>query len=97
VIDGVEDHPILRGFPKKPFPVTSHLYKSRDLASSATPLLQGRIEGTDHEEVIAWTNAYHGGRIFYTSLGSPADFKLPAFQRLLVNAIDWALEREIPQ
>ncbi len=97
VIDGAQDHPILRGISTKPFPVTSHLYKSRNLADSATPLLWGRIRGTDDEEVVAWTNEYRGGRIFYTSLGNPADFKLPAFQRLLVNAIDWALERDIPQ
>jgi len=97
VIEGARDHPILRGFPAKPFPVTSHLYKSRNLADSATPLLRGRIEGTDSEEVVAWTNDYRGGRIFYTSLGNPADFKIPAFQHLLLNAIYWAMDREIPR
>lgn len=97
VIEGAEDHPILKGFPEEPFPLTSHLYKSRDLADTATALLRGKIKGTDNDEVIAWTNDYHGGRIFYTSLGSPSDFENPAFQRLLTNAIYWALERQPPQ
>lgn len=97
VIEGVEDHPILEGFPAEPFPLTSHLYKSRDLADTATALLRGKIKGTDTDEVIAWTNDYHGGRIFYTSLGSPSDFEHPAFQRLLTNAIYWALERDPPR
>ena len=39
-------------------------------------------------------NTYRGGRIFYTSLGHPGDFQLPAFRRLLRNAIVWSLKRE---
>lgn len=97
VVDGTADHPILSGFPEEPVEVTSHLYKSRNLADTATALLRGKIKGTDIDEVIAWTNNYKGGRIFYTSLGSPSDFEQPAFQKLLTNAIYWALEREPPK
>ncbi|GIT38780.1 MAG: hypothetical protein Ct9H300mP7_7010 [Verrucomicrobiota bacterium] len=37
-----------------------------------------------------------GSRIFYTSLGSVDDFGLPAFQRLLLNGILWALDEPVP-
>ena len=30
-----------------------------------------------------------GGRVFYTSLGHPTDFRNPSFLRLLANAVSW--------
>jgi len=65
----------------------------RPLAPTARPLLMGRWSDRADPEPVAWTNTYHGGRIFYTSLGHPDDFKLPPFNRLLLNAIRWALDR----
>lgn len=97
IVDGAAEHPILSGFPEESVEVTSHLYKSRDLADTATALLRGKIKDTDIDEVVAWTNNYKGSRIFYTSLGSPSDFEVPAFQDLLTNAIYWAIEREPPK
>jgi type 1 glutamine amidotransferase/nicotinamidase-related amidase len=89
-------HPILRDVPAK-FESKSHLYKNKTLAKTATPLLRGQIGPDGKEnEFVAWTNVYKGGRIFYTSLGSPDDFADASFRRLLRNAIDWALERQIP-
>ena len=38
-----------------------------------------------------WSNRYRG-RAFYTSLGHPGDFALEPFQRLLTNAVFWALD-----
>ncbi len=35
-----------------------------------------------------------GNRVFYTSLGQFEDFREPAFNRLLKNAIDWALYKK---
>ena len=46
-------------------------------------------------EPVAWTNAHKGGRVFFTSLGSPDDFKSPQFRRLLLNGVNWALDRPI--
>ena len=74
----------------------SHLYKSRDLAKSVTPLLLGQVEGRPEREPVAWTNTYKGGRVFYTSLGNPDDFRLRAFRRLLLNGVFWATERPAP-
>jgi type 1 glutamine amidotransferase len=44
-------------------------------------------------EPIAWTRMCGSSRVFYTSLGHPADFEQPQFRRLLVNAIRWSLAR----
>ena len=45
---------------------------------------------------VVWTNSYKGGRIFFTSLGAPDDFKLPQFRRLLSNSVLWALDKPVP-
>ncbi|MBI4622631.1 MAG: ThuA domain-containing protein [Verrucomicrobia bacterium] len=82
-------HPLLRGV-KVPFTSVSTLYKVNPLRTGAQALLTGAIPGQPAEPV-AWTFARaDGGRTFYTSLGSPTDFKNPAFTRLLHNALRWA-------
>ncbi|MCX7701352.1 MAG: ThuA domain-containing protein [Gemmataceae bacterium] len=95
-VEARRDHPILTGVGRE-FRSKASLYKNRKLASTATPLLVGRLENHAGEpEFVAWTNRHQGGRIFYTSLGSVDDFAEPNFRRLLLNAIFWALDREIP-
>jgi type 1 glutamine amidotransferase len=64
------------------------------LAETVHPLLYGKWQDKP-EEPVAWTNTYKGGRIFYTSLGAPDDFKSPQFRRLLVNGVMWGLDRPI--
>ncbi|MEM7234132.1 MAG: ThuA domain-containing protein [Planctomycetota bacterium] len=45
-------------------------------------------------EPVAWVSrTKHGGKVFYTSLGHPEDFKSPSMNRLLRNAIEWAAKR----
>ncbi|MEZ6071513.1 MAG: ThuA domain-containing protein [Pirellulales bacterium] len=88
-------HPVMRGIGGAEFPVTSHLYKNRDAAPTVTILMTGRIKDRGVFEPVAWTNTYHGGRIFYTSLGSPADFEIPQFRTMLTNAVMWGLGREL--
>jgi len=97
VVEANASHSILQGVARE-FRSKSHLYKNRKLAVSAVPLLKGRINGEGSQsEFIAWTNQYHNGRIFYTSLGSIDDFAEPSFRRLLLNAIFWAMDRENPK
>lgn len=109
-LPGSKGHPILRGVvnqftngagpsvdPATPS-LAGHgsLYKVSPLASSATPILIGTIPGPSAEPVL-WTNlTVAGGRVVYTSLGHVDDFKDPSFQRLLRNAIDWAVGRDAP-
>ena len=90
-------HPVLTGIPNKEFLSTSHLYKSGNLAPCVTPLLKGHLEAGPEQEPVAWVNTLKKQRIFYTSLGVPSDFELPAFRRLLLNGITWALGLPVPQ
>jgi hypothetical protein len=86
-------HPILEGV--EPSTLVGHgsLYKVSPLAKTATPLLIGTIPG-QVPEPIAWVNAPSASqRVFYTSFGQMDDFQEPAFNRLLKNAIGWALNK----
>lgn len=89
------DHPLLKGLDPAGFHSSSWLYKMRPLHKTVTPLLTGRWSPDTESEPVAWLNTYQGGRVFYTSLGHPDDFKLPQFSRLLTNAIYWALEPKV--
>jgi type 1 glutamine amidotransferase len=86
---GARDHPILAGVE----PFTSHysLYKNTGAAADIRVLATGVIPG--HSEPLAWTRVHGGGRVFYTSLGGPDDFKNENFRRMLVNAIFWTAGR----
>jgi hypothetical protein len=72
------------------------LYKVLPLAADVTPLLIGSVKSeTSPPMPVAWTR-FHGGRrarIFYTSLGAPEDMESPDLRRLLVNAVQWTLEK----
>jgi type 1 glutamine amidotransferase/nicotinamidase-related amidase len=89
-----KENPILKGVDVTALQGHGSLYKVLPLASSVTPLLSGSIPDQPSQP-IAWTNlSLAGGRVFYTSLGHPDDFAEESFQRLLLNAIDWAAHQE---
>jgi type 1 glutamine amidotransferase len=96
VVPGEESNPILRGIDKQ-FHVRSWLYEVTPLEGDCKPLLTGRAvnpQGKDASpQPVAWTKTHKGARVFYTSLGHPEDFEVPAVRRLLVNGIQWALGR----
>jgi type 1 glutamine amidotransferase len=89
------DHPILEGVKTDGWVGHGSLYKVSPLAKSTTPLLIGKIDNQSAEP-IAWTHAYHEGRVFFTSLGHPGDFETPQFNKLLVNAVFWGLDKPVP-
>ncbi|HEY1861820.1 MAG TPA: isochorismatase family protein, partial [Gemmataceae bacterium] len=91
-LDKAKSHPVLAGV--KPFKGTGSLYKNMGLAEDSEILLTGSIP--DHTEPLAWTRLHNSGRVFYTSLGHPKDFKDENFQRLLVNALFWVTKRDAP-
>ena len=66
------------------------------LAACTRALLAGDRFPASRPEPVAWVNRKGTRRIFYTSLGHPADFENPAFRRLLKNAVFWALDRLQP-
>jgi type 1 glutamine amidotransferase len=73
-----------------PFTSPSTLYTVAPLRAGAEALLMGTIPD-QASEPLAWTfTRGDGGRTFYTSLGSPADFQNSSFTRLLRNGIYWA-------
>lgn len=98
ILPEAETHPIVAGIDPPRFASWWHLYRNRDLAESTTVLVEGWLDGQRDEttEPVSWTNIYRGGRIFYTSLGSPDDFDVPQFRHKLRAAVYWALERQIP-
>ena len=79
------------------FRVFGSLYKNHPIATTAAPLMLGRVEGAKTPEPVAWTHQRsYCGRVFYTSLGHPKSFEVPAFKRLLRNATYWAADLPIP-
>jgi len=89
-VDGAQGHPVMVGVG----PITSRgsLYKASPLATDATPLMMGT--SPEATEPVTWVRTFHGGRVFYTSLGAQGDFEDPSFRRLLTNAIFWAAGRD---
>ncbi len=85
-------HPIMADLGKARFHSPMWIYRQNPLAPGTTVLLRGRWSEQDPEEPVAWTNSYEGGRVFYTTLGHWDDFKSDDFNRLLKNAIRWALK-----
>ena len=92
VVDEAKNHSILQGIDPKGFHSTSWIYRLNPLAKSTTLLMNGRWSQEDPDEPVAFTNTYNGSRVFYTSLGHPHDFNNEMFCKLLVNAINWALD-----
>ena len=92
-VEGLQNHPVLEGVTK--IISSSSLYKTAPLASDAKLLMVGSTPQSSQPS--AWTRVYKGGRIFYTSLGSPEDFENPSFRRLLTNALFWAAGRKALQ
>jgi len=93
---GAEKHPVLTGIDPTRLIGNGSLYKVSPLTGDATPLLLGAISGQPPEPV-AWTHFYgpKKTRVFYTSLGHPADFDNAVFRHLLLNGILWGLDRPI--
>ncbi|MBM3831513.1 MAG: hypothetical protein FJ406_13400 [Verrucomicrobia bacterium] len=87
------NHPILQGVAKE-FASPGSLYRNDPLPPGATVLLTGSVEGKPAEPV-AWTRSHDGAAVFYTSLGHPGEFGTESFDRLMLNAVKWALAQPV--
>jgi hypothetical protein len=103
VVEKEAGHPVLKGVDKT-FHVRSWLYKVLPdyPAKGATWLLMGKAVNPNTpsaiENPVAWTwTSPSGARTFMTTLGHPEDFRQEGLQRLVVNAIHWTLEKEVPE
>lgn len=87
------NHPILKGLSESDWHSSGNLYLvSPLLDEKAVILLTGSADG--RTEPIAWTRrTADRGKVFYTSLGYPADFDVEFFRTLITNAIHWGLDR----
>ena len=94
VNENAKNNPLLRGVTPGDFDTNGSLYKHSALGENTIPLITGTFQ--DKVEPVAWTNTYKGGRVFYTMLGHPDDFKTPQFRTLLKNAVLWAADKQIP-
>ena len=111
VAPGAEKHPILKGL-EGPYVAHETLYRSAPLAESATPLLMGRcVDGREGDaaryrkpkqyvpdQPLAWVNDCGGAKVFYVSMGSgKAAFRQGWYRRMVLNAVYWLLEKEVPE
>ncbi|MHC4266572.1 MAG: ThuA domain-containing protein, partial [Planctomycetota bacterium] len=97
VADESKSNPVLKGVPDGEIHVPSWLYKTEPLQETATILMMGRVGERKPYEPVTWINTNkEGGRVFYTSMGHPDEFKLPFFRNLLVNGIFWAMDKPKP-
>jgi uncharacterized protein len=96
-------HPVLRGVGA--FHARSWLYHVAPLNGEAAVVLDGttvnsnkvgRLAEFPATQPVAWTREYKKSRVFFTTLGHPDDFAQESMRRLLINAIYWGLQRDIP-
>ncbi|RFC47785.1 MAG: Type 1 glutamine amidotransferase (GATase1/Cytochrome c, mono- and diheme variants) [Verrucomicrobia bacterium] len=82
-------HPILQGVNE--YETWDETYVHDQINAQSRHLLMERVEG-EHREPWAWTRTQGQGRIFYTASGhDERTWQNPEFQKLLRNAIVWAV------
>jgi len=91
------EHLLLNGLSPAAWHSRGSLYFISPIAEDATLLMEGSTK--DHTEPLTWIReaSQHHGRVFYTGLGHPDDFSVPAFRKLLTNAIRWTLEDKVAE
>ena len=110
LIDGLnKDHPILRGV--QDVFGTSDVYGVKNLPADARVLLHGAtLTGLDPNDPpkfetslmpLAWVRHYTNesgrtNRIFTTTMGASVDLLSEDLRRLVVNAVFWGLEFDVP-
>jgi type 1 glutamine amidotransferase len=94
-------HPILNGV-RAEMTLPSWLYSVNPLQGDCQPILTGHAINPqngrdDGPQPVAWVKSHRGGRVFFTTLGHPYDFKDESFRRMAVNGLLWALGRDVPK
>ena len=104
-------HPIMTHVTKTEWTSPGTLYLAH-LEKGVTPLVSGSGTGRERllkkrfgeiqvkkfetaPVAWAWENEWKG-KSFYTSFGHPGDFAEESFNRMLLNAVHWGLEKPIP-
>jgi type 1 glutamine amidotransferase len=93
LVSEAANHPIVKDLQIQQWHSKGSIYKVAPLLDKdATVLLQGKVN--DSVEPIAWTRTAGKSKVFYTSLGYPADFQTEQFITLLISGIKWALDKK---
>jgi type 1 glutamine amidotransferase len=89
------EHPICRGWQE--YEINDEYYLN-PVIKKATPLLQVR-DKKGQEVIVGWAfERPDGGRAFGTTLGHPyKNFQMEPFRRMIVNAILWSAQIEVPR
>ena len=97
IVPEMRDHPVLRGVQSSFFQENNSLYITNPLSDTATPLVYGRRDASSPAQAFAWINEYkQNSRQFFFTASHPENFKQPDNQKLLYNAVFWALGRDVP-
>ncbi|MBL7038530.1 MAG: isochorismatase family protein [Pirellulaceae bacterium] len=92
VAPDAQSHPAVRQMASTKFHSASWPYRMEPVADAVTVLMAGRWSEDEPAYPVAWTATYNGGRVFFTTLGHPSDFKNEAFNELLLGGIRWTLD-----
>lgn len=89
------DNPIMQGIKADWTTPTDELYVIEKLWPNAKALATAVSPEEGHAEYpVAWTNEYHGARVFGTTLGHGDTWKEKEYQEMMVRAFKWALKRD---
>ena len=69
------------------------LYRNKELGKGVEILLTGQAAKETHP--VAWVQTIGKQRVFYTSMGLPADSANDTFNKLLINAVEWTTGRAL--
>lgn len=94
IAPGAANHPVLKGITPGHWHSEGNVYLVAPLLDEKATILLNGSKG-ENVQPVAWTRQLGRSRVFYTSMGYPADFNIPQFRQLLINAIHWALQMKI--
>ena len=89
VVPGMEGHPLLKGVEPK-FNSLNWLYRNRPLRSDKVQVFLLGSNPNVPDEPVMWMN---GNNVIYTSLGHWEDWKIESFQNLMLNCVNYLLNK----
>ncbi len=95
IVPSQVEHPLLAGVTPARWHSTGSLYYTSPVAAGCNVLMTGSLDG--RSEPLTWTRTVGNSRIVYSALGHPDDFRQEAFRQLLINAVFWSMNREVPR
>jgi nicotinamidase-related amidase/type 1 glutamine amidotransferase len=93
VVPGMENHPLLKDVSLENFTSSDGIYRNQNLNSpGAQVILYGTVEGQPSQPLL-WTNRTSTNDVIYTSMGSVRDWQNPNFRKIMLNSVDFLLQK----